>query len=304
LLYPNPAWPALPATVGIYYAQMALGLAPTSLLGHNESADYAMSPGGLGEADGSYSGGYDGGYGTYFPELTPYFAQLATEDPGATTSSLQSDVSQIVAQSANTFNSFDQFISAGSTASNQQILSQEGFITYRNSENPNFESFNVDSNYMASDPTGPVKDAYALRSAYLEAEYGIKPETGYSNDTLASLQNTAQLQAYEDTIQSLVNVNPSTLAPLPGEPGQPDFAFADVQSGAVAFIHDGERFYMNTNYRTTEGQVDYYARIHDTTATIDRAALIMMPHDSTTVQPDGSLTGTSFYSAEVVRYGN
>ncbi len=304
LLYPNPAWPALPATEGIYYAQMALGLAPTSLLGHDESADYAMSPGGLGEADGSYSGGYDGGYGTYFPELTPYFAQLATEDPGATTSSLQSAVSQIVAQSANTFNSFDQFISAGSTASNQQILSQEGFITYRNSENPNFESFNVDSNYMASDPTGPIKDAYALRSAYLEAEYGIKPETGYSNDTLASLQNTAQLQAYEDTIQSLVNVNPSTLTPLPGEPGQPDFAFADVQSGAVAFIHDGERFYMNTNYRTTEGQVDYYARIHDTTATIDRAALIMMPHDSTTVQPDGSLTGTSFYSAEVVRYGN
>jgi hypothetical protein len=313
LLYPNPAWPALLATEGLYYAQMALGLAPTSLLGHNESSDYAMSADGLGEADGTYSGGYDGGYGTYFPELTPYFAELATEDPGATSSSLQTTVSQIVAQSANTINSFDEFISAGSAvtlnangtiATDKQILSQEGFITYRNSENPNFESFNVNSNYLASDPNGPIKDADALRSAYLEAEFGVTPETGYSNDTLASLQNTRQLAAYENTIQSLVNVNPAALTALPGEPNQPDFAFADVQSGAVAFINDGERFYMNTNYRTTEDQVDYYARIHDTTATIDRAALIMMPHDSTTVQPDGNLTGTNFNSAEVVRYGN
>ncbi len=103
-------------------------------------------------------------------------------------------------------------------------------------------------------------------------------------------------------------VDPATLTSLPGEPGQPDFAWCDVQSGAVAFTYQGERFYMNANWRNYEntgnqfGQVSNIARIHDTAATVDRAAEIMLPHDSATVQSDGNLSG-ALGQGWVVRYG-
>ena len=257
-LFPNAMYPALPATLGLYYAQQAMGLAPTSLLGHNESADYAISAAGLGEENGTYSGGYDNGYGVYLPQLTPYFADLAADDPGATTTALQTVVSQIIAQSANTINAYDQFISSGdnvtfnsngSIAADQQILSPESFITYRNTDNPDNGGLAVDSNYLASDPNGVIKDAYALRSAYLETQFGITPQLAYPNNSGAMLQDIRMLGAYQDTINSLVNVSPAGLTPLPGEPGQANFAFADVQTGAVAFINNGERFYMNANWR-------------------------------------------------------
>jgi hypothetical protein len=305
-LYPNASYPALPGTLGLYYAQQAVGLAPTSLAGHHESDDYALSSAGLGEPDGTYDGGYDGGYGEYFPELTPYIADLAAADPGITST----QAAAIATQANNSIISFDAFISAGSNVTfnssggitgDAQILSQEDFITYRNTDNPNYRSFNVDSNYLASDPNGPMKDADALRSAYLETQYGVIPDTGFSNNGDASLNFIRMLRSYENTINYLVT-NPTTV-PLPGEPGQSNFNFTDVQTGAVAFIYNGERFYMNMNWRRNEDLVNDYARIHDTTATVDRAALIMMPYDGTTVQPDGNLSG-NFNGAWVVRYGN
>lgn len=305
-IYPNAAYPALPAALGFYYAQQAMGLAPTTLAGHHETNDYALSSDGLGEPDGTYDGGYDGGYGQYFPELTPYFSDLAADDPGITAA----QAAQIASQADNSINSFNEFISSGSNVTfnssggivtDAQELIPENFITYRNTENPNYGTFNVDSSYLASDPNGPMKDADALRSAYLETQYGITPDTGYSNDGNASLNFIRLLGAYENTINSLIN-NTSTL-PLPGEPGQTNFAFADVQTGSVAFINNGERFYMNMNWRRNEDEVNDYARIHDTTGTVDLAATIMMPYDGTTVQPDGNLSG-NFNSPWVVRYGD
>ena len=82
---------------------------------------------------------------------------------------------------------------------------------------------------------------------------------------------------------------------MPGEPGQPDHAWVDVQTGAAAIYYHGERFYLNANWRNADiagkGNVSHLARIHDTVRAGDRAALVFLPFNDATVQSDGNLPG-------------
>jgi regulation of enolase protein 1 (concanavalin A-like superfamily) len=318
-LYPNSAYPALPANLGLYYAEQAVGVVPTNLLrGHDELSDYAFSADGLGEANGTYSGGYDGGYGGYLSWGAQFIAQLAAEDPGLTSSAEQTGVLDIEQQARNAVNSYDQFIQPGSNvtfnsngtiATDQQILTPENFITYRNISNPNDLGFNVNTQYLAADPNGPVDDAYALRSVYLDIEYDQTPLTippggeGGNAEGLPYLNYLKSLQNFEDDVNALVGVSPTSMTALPGEPGQPNYAFADVQTGAVAFVYNGEQFYMNANWREPEGETDNLARIDYVTPTMEETALIDMPADGTSVQSDGNLSG-DFNSPWVVRFGD
>ena len=318
LLYPNATYAYSNATA-VNYAKMVMGLAPDTLRNLNASAlglnNYGLSANGLGEANGVLSGGYDGGYGLWVTMMAPNMAKLAVLDPGLDSITRNN----MIAMANATIDAYDQFISpldyiSGGT--DYFALGPENFITYRNTQNPNYNAaasanMNLDSRFAAADPNGPLQNAYALRSAYLETQYGTTIATTAADTSVSRLNFLRDYDSYESTIRSLINVDPATLTELPGEPGQPDFAWADVQTGAVAFINHGERFYMNANWRNYETNNNSFtgmgpsqiARIHDTTDTIDRAAMVYLPHDSYTVQADGNLSSTSLTGTTVVRYG-
>jgi hypothetical protein len=323
-LYPNSTYAYPLTTSATDYAKMVMGLLPDTLPGLNPSPltvnNYGLSLKGLGENCGILSGGYDGGYGLWVTMLAPNIAELAAVDPGLDSTTR----TNIINQANAAVDAFDQFIYpqdriSGST--DTFTLDPEDFITYRNTENPNSNSvvFNADSRYAASDPNGPMQNAYARRSAYLETQYGIVPQTTAAdgNNAVSRLNFLRDYASYEATIRGLIGVDPTTLTELPGEPGQPDYAWADTQTGAVAFINHGEHFYMNADWRDKEINNNTFsgmgpshvARIHDTTDTIDRAAMVYLPYNTATVQSDGNLSTTSFAGssitgASVVRYGD
>ncbi len=322
ILYPNSAYPALAPETGLSYAEMVLGLYPDILRGVEPPAgiNYGLTPAGLGEAHGQMSSGYDGRYGSILPWLLPRLYLLAEQDPGLTSAD-QETISDMLTMSHGTLDSYDHFLSVldnptvgvnDMVITDHSTIAQEDFITYRNTYNPNADAdgFLAMSSYESSDPNQGIDDAYALRSAYLETQYGVTPITGSGGGYSAGgqLQYLKDLPFYELTIRNLIGVSPASLTPLPGEPGQPDFTWCNVTNGATAFTHNGERFYMNANWRNYEtnnnsfGLVSNIARIHDTTSAVDYAAQIYMPHDGTTAQSDANLSG-SLENGWVVRYG-
>ena len=265
--------------------------------------NYVISKAGFGEAGTVLSGGYDGRYGTILPWLVTFEAAIGAWDPNMSPATL----SAVNAQARATVDGFAHFISPGENyqgAVDYFTFAQEDYITYRDPYgiNANGKSFFISpGGYHASDPRLGINSVYELRAAYLEAAYGKQP--GYNTSGGGnSLQYLKTLSSYEATLRSLVNVSPASLTPLPGEPGQPNSAFVDPQIGVTAIYYNGERFYMNANWRNGTAAVSDLARIHDTTATEDRAALAMMPYNSATVQSDGNLSG-GLLQPWVVRYG-
>jgi len=298
--------------------RMVMGLYPDTLRGLDTSlstyTNYGLDSGGFGEADGRLSCGYDGRYGSMLPWLAPWFARLAALDPNLDSATL-SNV-QVKARAA--ISGYDQFISTGENYQGTNdffTLAQEDYITYRKPYNPNSDgnNFFVDTSFPSSDPTLGIQSPYALRSAYLEALYGQIPTVYETRDPWGDGYNAASrtdylksLSSYEATLRSLVGVSPASLTPLPGEPGQPNHAFVDVQAGVTAIYYNGERFFMSPNWRsylyTNSVTVSDLARIHDTTACEDLAALVLMPYNSATLQSDGNLSGGP-QRPWVVRYG-
>jgi hypothetical protein len=308
-LYPNAAYPALPVSVGLNMVQQVMGLAPTSFRGGFNN-HFALSAEGLGkDGNNNLEGSYDRGYGEWFPELALQMAKLVAEDPGVSTTAQKSAVTAIQAQAHNTVIAYDQFLSTNlwATTTNgvttySQIISPDDTISNRNENNAGSVSFDVDTEFAASNPANTsLYSSDAARSAYLEAENGQTPELFFDNQTQNSnLQYLREVPDYEASINALVNTTP---APLPNESSAANYAWADVQAGVVAFQNNGERVYMNLNYRGPMGGVDNIVRIHDTTATTDRIADIYMPSSGATEQSDGNLSG-NFTQAWVARYGN
>ena len=225
-----------------------------------------------------------------------------------------------------TINSFDDFLypmqnatvnSSGVVTSDTYDFAEETYITYRDVKDINAQSggdnFNVQ--YLAANPSGPLDDAYSLRAAYLATQFGFTPalddSSGYG-DQGGSLNYLRDLAAYESTIRSLINVNPATLTPLPDEPGQPDYVFADVQSGAVAIINHGERLYMNVDWRNYEYNNNTFTNLVPSqqlrydydNGTILRGGQVILPYDSATEQSDGDLSATAMDGCDVARLGN
>ncbi|MEI8036997.1 MAG: hypothetical protein WCJ14_01280 [Verrucomicrobiota bacterium] len=302
-LFPNPDF--APPTDEYTRAKKMLGLLPfsTQRIDGVDYQNYELSPGGLGEAHGALSCGFDGGgYGQFVTFFAPRIAQLSFWDPKATP-----EVRAAMAERARTtLDGFAQYLSPadrvtveqGRVTANPYSFCQETYITYRDAKNPNSASgsFNFDEHYVAADPHGQIRSPAALRSAYLAALNEMPP---------ANFFYLADLPHYESTLRSLIGVNPATLTPLPGEPGQPDYAWADTRAGAVAFLNHGERFYLTANYRSDPNKgPNQDAVIHFTTPTIERACHFRLPHDAETVQPDGNLGGGSFNAPSVVRFGD
>jgi autotransporter-associated beta strand protein len=315
-IYTNSAY--VPTNSQITCMKMVMGLYPDTLNGLNASSttytNYGLDAAGFGEADGVLSCGYDGRYGSMLPWLAPWFARLAALDPNLDSTSL-SNV-QVKARAA--ISGYDQFISPGENyqgKTNYFTFAQEDYITYRKPYNPNSDgnNFFVNTTFVGSDPALGIQSPFALRSAYLGALYGQIPsvyETVYSwgqgYNAASRTDYLKSLSSYEATLRSLVGVSPTNMTPLPGEPGQPNHAFVDVQAGVTAVYYNGERLFVNPNYRsylsTSSVTVSDLARIHDTTANQDIAAMVLMPYNSATVQSDGNLSGGP-QQPWVVRFG-
>ncbi|HEX8297080.1 MAG TPA: PKD domain-containing protein [Chthoniobacteraceae bacterium] len=315
--YPNERHIAANATARDV-VNMTMGVIPTTLPGsrlivNGVPVNHAQSIGGLGEAHGMMSTGFDGGgYGQILPWLAPRFAELAAADP-----TLSAADRAVINERANaTINGFNKFlspldgakVSGGVVTANPIGFGAEPWITYRDTKNPNTGSggrnFNVQ--YPAASPMSPMANAYARRSAYLYSQFGTTP--GFGAGAGLSLNYARDILHYEATLRGLVGVDPATLTPLPAEPRQPDFAWADVQAGAVAVMNNGERLYLNANWRNADlvrlGNISRIARVHHTTGTIERAAEIIMPKDAANVQSDGNLTASVWAGAHVVRWGD
>ena len=291
--------------------QMTGATAATSIMNNlytTTGTNYAISAGGFGEAHGSLSGGYDGRYGTILPWMTNSLATFAAYDPNATGTPL----SLVKTQALRAVNGYLHFISPEENyngLTDNFTLAQEDYITYRDPYGPNADCgiFNVGSGYPAADPSLGINSALELRGAYLEAVYGHTPSAGKGGgNCLLYLQTLA---SYENVLRSLVNVNPSTLTMLPGEIGAGNSAFIDPQTGATAIYYNGERLYMANDWRNVDfdngvyGVASNVCLVHDTTSTVDQDAELFMPHDSTTVQSDGNLSG-GVSQPWVMRYGN
>ncbi len=307
--YPNAAYPALPASMGLNMVQQVMGLAPTSFRGGYNN-HFAISPEGLGkDGNNNLEGSYDRGYGQWFPEIAMEIAKFTAEDPGVTTTAQKAVVTAVAGVARNVVTTYDQFLSTnlwatttGNTTTYSQIISPDDTISNRNENNAGSVPFDVDVEYASSNPNNSsLYTTDAARSAYLEEAHGLTPELFFDNQTQnANLQYLRELPDYEASINALVNNTP---APLPNESAATNFAWADVGGGVVAFQNNGERVYMNLNYRGPMQGVDNVARIHDTTATADRIVTEEMPASGASEQSDGNLTG-GFSQPWVVRYGN
>jgi hypothetical protein len=66
-------------------------------------------------------------------------------------------------------------------------------------------------------------------------------------------------------------------------PGQPDFVFGDEEDGVVAVKNGDEIFYASLYWRARNA-VNFLARVHYTTPTIDRIAVV---HEDAQFQPSG-----------------
>jgi hypothetical protein len=307
------SYPALtPATAVSYLQQITGAVAATNLnnLYQAGTTNYGISVGGFGEAHGSISCGYDGRYGTIEPWEAANLVAMAALDPAVNSTVLNSLKNQ--AQKA--VNGFLHFISTEENYDgiiDQFTLAQEDYITYRDTYQPNADcrDFFVGCGYLASDSAIGINSAFQKRGAYLEGLYGVLPLSEGNKGGGDSLEYLAAMGSYEATMRGLVNVNPSTLTPLPGEPGQPNSAFIDPVTGTTAIYCNGERLYMNNNWHNFEfnnntyGKVSELARIHDTTSTVDQDTMVYLPYNASTVQSDGNYSG-ALSQPWVMRYGN
>jgi hypothetical protein len=93
----------------------------------------------------------------------------------------------------------------------------------------------------------------------------------------------------------LLRSQPPSAARLPMTPGQPDFVFSDEEDGVVAVKHGDEIFYASLYWRARNA-VNFLARVHFTTPTVDRIAVVredvqFMPEGKFYTRPDWTTFG-------------
>ena len=307
------AYPIITPATAISYVQQITGAVAASNLNNlyfSGYTNYGISAGGFGEAHGSISCGYDGRYGTIEPWEAENLVAMAALDPAVNSTVLSS----LKTQAQRAVNGFLHFISTEENYDgqiDQFTLAQEDYITYRDTYQPNADcrDFFVGCGYLASDPALGINSAYQRRGAYLEGLYGVLPLSEGNKGGGNSLEYLAAMGSYESTMRGLINVSPSTLTPLPGEPGQSNSAFIDAITGTTAIYCNGQRLYMNNNWHNFEfnnntyGKVSNLSRIHDTMNAVDQDIMVYLPYNSSTVQSDGNESG-AISQPWVMRYGN
>jgi hypothetical protein len=84
---------------------------------------------------------------------------------------------------------------------------------------------------------------------------------------------------------ALLKSQPPSLRRLPMTPGQPDFVFSDEEDGVVAVKRGDEILYASLYWRARNA-VNFLARVHYTTPTVDRIAVV---HEDAQFEPDGAM---------------
>lgn len=97
-----------------------------------------------------------------------------------------------------------------------------------------------------------------------------------------NLRVTAGLLEVPDDYD-LIKAQPPRAARLPMTPGQPDFVFSDEEDGVVAVKHGDDIFYASLYWRARNA-VNFLARVHFTTPTVDRIAVVL---EDTQFTPSG-----------------
>jgi hypothetical protein len=82
---------------------------------------------------------------------------------------------------------------------------------------------------------------------------------------------------------ALILAQPPQTARLPMSPGRPDFVFSDEEDGVVAIKHGNELLYASLYWRARNA-VNSLARVHFTTPTVDRIAVV---RESAQFEADG-----------------
>lgn len=98
-----------------------------------------------------------------------------------------------------------------------------------------------------------------------------------------SLRVTAGLLSVPDQYE-LIKFQPSSKARLPMTPGRPDFVFSDEEDGVVAIKNGDEILYASLYWRARNA-VNFLARVHFTTPTADRVAVVK---EDVEFEPSGS----------------
>jgi len=104
-----------------------------------------------------------------------------------------------------------------------------------------------------------------------------------------SLRVTAGLLEVPDEY-ALLTARPPVAARLPMTPGQPDFVFSDEEDGVVA-VKNGDEILYTSLYWRAHHAVNHLARVHYTTPTMDRIAVVretaeFTPSGLTYTRPD------------------
>jgi hypothetical protein len=97
-----------------------------------------------------------------------------------------------------------------------------------------------------------------------------------------NLRVTAGLLEVPDDYEFIKSQPPQSKR-LPMSPGQPDFVFSDEVDGVVAIKNGDEIFYASLYWRARNA-VNFLARVHFTTPTVDRIAVV---HEDAKFEPSG-----------------
>ncbi|MBC7784157.1 MAG: hypothetical protein H7144_09975, partial [Burkholderiales bacterium] len=120
------------------------------------------------------------------------------------------------------------------------------------------------------------------------------------------LRITAGLLGVPDQYES-IKAQPKTNVRLPMTPGQPDFVFSDEEDGVVAVKNGDDILYVSLYWRARNA-VNFLARVHYMTPTMDRIAVVrqetqLQPSGQTYTRPDhinfGFANGGLKYPGEV-----
>jgi hypothetical protein len=288
------------------YLNVAAGLATDAYGGIWISAD------GLGlELNGTGNGSYDGGYGLNDMNDMVMLAKYL-EDYGIETASNH----PIRTVAINGLHSFSNFIYPSLVIDGSgyaTTVREEETITFR--KNLDVGEIYTGSNYYAA---VQFNDPYAIHAFYLEYANGLTWSIpafagGHFDDTM-----DAYLREFADyaTLCNMVNTesDPSGIYFL-DEPAHANGVWADPTASTIAIKHNGEVLDMVLNWRplqvpgednkpsASDEIVNNIARVHDTTATTDRIATVMMP-TSTATGSSGSYTSGSYGTLYVGRYGS
>ena len=145
-----------------------------------------------------------------------------------------------------------------------------------------------DTDHYPGDVTYGERPTWDASSLY-EAAATLDPEAiGYSqqmfddNQFFASVEHqmeqnnslrvTAGLLGVPDQYE-LIKSQPPSAARLPMRPGRPDFVFSDEEDGVVAIKNGDEMLYASLYWRARYA-VNFLARVHFTTPTMDRIAVV------------------------------